>query len=114
MDTNKTTTSKRPRTVSDSGNSDSNERISGTFNRPINDLQNQNQNVIVYVESTNVNLSKNQSNFCELVGHVEKVVNTLKGLKIICRKSQANILSKEKKFRMYNGNFTIKSATNKS
>ena len=123
MDINNTTTSKRPRTVSDSDISESDERISSKKHNfsgstyKVNDFQNQNnQNfVVVHAESTNVNLSKTNPIFVakiinELVGHVDKVVNTLNGLKIICRKSQANILCKEKKFGMYNCQFTIKSA----
>ena len=124
METGITTQGKRPRPLSDSENSDSYEHdervstkkhnVSGSTFQTINEYQSQNQNVVVFIESNNVNLSKTNPIFIaktinDLVGHVQKVINTQNGLKIICKKSQANILCKEKRFGMYNCHCTIKS-----
>ena len=116
--------SKSKRTRSDSENSDSVERnlvkkhnITGSSIVSTIEYkkqnQNVNQNVIVFAQSRNVNLGKTNPIFVaktinDLVGNVEKVINTQNGLKIVCNKSQANILSKEKRFGSYECIFSIK------
>ena len=67
---------------------------------------------IVFAESDEVNLSKINPIYVaqtlnDLVGRVEKVFNTQNGLKILCNKSQANLLKKEQKFGRYRCIFTI-------
>ena len=68
------------------------------------DYQNQNVDVIVIAESENVNLGKINpilvaKTINDLVGSVHKVFSTKNGIKIICQKSQANLLTKEKKIK---------------
>ena len=117
MDIGNTGTSKR--SLSDSENSDFNDKISskkhvsGSTKIVFHDFQN--QNAVVFAESRDVNLGKTNPIFIaktinDLVGHVNKVINTQNGLKILCRKSQANILSKENKFGMYSCTFSVQNA----
>ena len=121
MDTSIISNSKRTR--SDSENSDLVERNStkkhNITGSSINthdykkQNQNMNQDVIVFAQSRNVNLGKASPIFIaktinDLVGNVDKVISTQNGLKIVCNKSQANILSKEKRFGSYECVFSIK------
>ena len=115
MDTDSTpSTSKRSR--SDSENSDHYERKSLSKKHNVSGTRiesNQNENVIVFVNSENVNLGKTNPIFIaktinDLVGSVQKVVSTQNGIKIFCNKSQANLLSKENKFGKYHCKFTMK------
>ena len=114
MDTSATATSSSKRTRSDSENSDI--EISSKKHNVSGNCRNEeykNQNVVVFVVSDNVNLGKTNPIFIaktinDLVGPVQKVMSTQYGIKIICRKSQANILTKEKKFGTYSCKFSIK------
>ena len=81
------------------------------------DYQNQNVHVIVTAESENVNLGKISpilvaKTINDLVGSVHKVFNTKNGVKIICQKSQANLLTKKRNLENKTVNFQLKLSQN--
>ena len=109
-------TNKRVR--SESENSDSSEIKIAKKHSPIHDysrigINAQSSLQIVIAESPEVNLGKINpisvaKTINDLVGKVEKVQSLKNGLKIVCQKSQANLLRKENKFGRYRCSFTLK------